>query len=552
MPNTLTEHHQFPDYSRHEIQLELDQILSSKHFSRSSVLTNFLKFIVEQTLEGNTDNLKEYTIAVSALGKSEDFNPQIDAIIRIHAGRLRRLLNEYYTGPGIDSKLRIEVIKGSYVPVFRKHVSIEIEPETSTDLTSIIKPVSVKVDAPVISSRSKLTLAILPFRNLCPDNEYQFFVDGFGEELTRIFSSSEDISVVAHFSTRKYHNNFEDARVIGSDLGVHYLIMGSVKRSSTEIRVSVCLVETMNGIQIWSKDYAHNLEKDRIMEIQDQIDQDVFAILSGQYGFLVRDTMKMVEKEMKQDLQSFDAILWNYFSQQTHSIEDSMSSRRALEKALLHDPNNVMCLVVLADNYLFSYSLGYENIEDPVNEAYKLLKKAIKLAPNSQYAHMIYGWVNVYLGRKDEAIEALEFATQLGPPSSSDKGDLGFGFTCIGEYDRGLGFLNEALKLNPYCPWWYYVGFFCNYYHRKDYTKALDYAYKINVSEDVYLSPLLITAALGELGELQEAQPHVATLNEKFTDIKTNLEAILGSFLLDKSLISNIIKAVKKAGVSFP
>ena len=119
MQSEQKENLSLPGNSKKEVIGELGRILASDLFSRSPVLSNFLKFIVEETLEGNTDALKEYTIAVSALGKSHDFNPQTDAIVRIHAGRLRRLLNEYYAGPGAADSLKIEVVKGTYVPVFR-------------------------------------------------------------------------------------------------------------------------------------------------------------------------------------------------------------------------------------------------------------------------------------------------------------------------------------------------------------------------------------------------------------------------------------------------
>lgn len=200
------------DYSRKEIIEELNHILSSPLFSRSVVLTNFLKFIVEETLNGKTEGLKEYTIAVNALGKPSDFNPQIDAIVRIHAGRLRRLLKEYYDDLGKFDTIKIEVVKGTYVPIFRTNFI----PEKKSDV-SIGK-------MPNQFSRAKLTLAVLPFRNLCPNGEYQFFADGFGEELTRTFSNFQDIAVVAHHSTRIYASNHADVRIIGSDLGVHYLI----------------------------------------------------------------------------------------------------------------------------------------------------------------------------------------------------------------------------------------------------------------------------------------------------------------------------------------
>ncbi|MCK9452666.1 MAG: hypothetical protein M0Q90_13310 [Bacteroidales bacterium] len=542
MTPNLPEKHLLPDYSKKEILDELDRILTSDLFSRSSVLTNFLKYIVEETLKGNNEELKEYNIAVNALGKSDDFNPQIDAIVRIHAGRLRRLLNEYYMGPGIKDPINIGVVKGTYVPVFRPHLinksKTETENETKTET-------NVNTNQ-VVFSRSKLTLAVLPFRNLCQDGEYQFFVDGFGEELTRIFSTFEDIAIVAHHSTLRYANTFEDIRVIGSDLGVHYLLNGSVKRSDKQIRVSVGLLETMNGTQIWSKTYTHDLDKDEFIAIQDQIDEDIFSVLSGQYGFILHNTMSVIQHEMDTNLQTFDAILWNYYAQKTHSIKDCQKSRKALEKALQNDPNNVMCLVVLGDTYLFTHSLGYPNIKDPINEAVKLIKKAIRLAPLSQYAYLIYGWANIYLGNKEEAINALDYSIELGPPSASFNGQLGFALACVGDYKRAKALLHESLALNPYCPWWYYMGFFFVYYQNHKYKEALMYAQKIHVSEDVFVEPLFKAAAMGQLGLIEEAKTHVEILTKKFADILPNLN----TFLLDKTLIDEIIEGAKKAGLT--
>ena len=546
MPDNIAENHILPHYSKQEILEELDRVLSSELFSRSAVLSNFLKFIVTETLDGNTDGLKEYTIAVSAMGKPADFDPQSNAIIRINAGRLRRLLNDYYSGPGISSTIKIEVIKGTYVPVFRPH-GIKI---SSTEIQS--ETISPILTNGVRFSRSKLTLAILPFRNLLPDNDYQFFVDGFGEELTRIFSTSEDIAVVAHYSTLKYATHIEDIRIIGADLGVHYVIMGSVKRSATKIRVSVGLVETMNGMQIWSKEYTHNLEKDKTIDIQDQINEDIFAILSGHYGFIVSDTIRLVENEMKQNLQTFDAILWYNLTQITHSEAECKTCRQALEKVLQNDPNNVMCLIILADLYLCSYSFGYTTIDDPINEALKLIKKALRLAPMSQFGNLILGWANIYLGKKDEAIQALEYSMQIAPPSPSIKGTLGFAFACSGEYSRAQTLLNEALDLNPYCPWWYYMGFFFVYYQNEKYEDALKYTQKMNASEDVYLVPLLKMAAKGQLGMIVEAQAEASHLNETFPDILSNLKMYLKTFLLDEALIDKIILGARKTGLSIP
>ncbi len=525
-------------YSKNEVLEELGRILSSDSFSHSAVLSSFLKFVVEETLEGNTDGLKEYTIGVSALGKTADFNPQIDAIVRIHAGRLRRLLKEYYEGPGLTDPIRIEVVKGTYVPVFRPQLLNKVNGKADENIKT------------TPYTRSKLTLAVLPFRNLCADGSYQFFVDGFGEELTRIFSICQDIAVIAHHSTRKYALAPVDMREIGVELGAHYLINGTVRRSSEEIRVNVALVETLNGRQVWSKVYTHVLEEDKIMDIQDEINDNVFAILSGHYGFIVRHIMNAAQSTKKLDLMSFDAILWIYYAQMTHSLEAFQLTREALEKALQHEPNNVTCLAMLGDLYLDSYTLGFPTVEDPVSEAYQLISKAIKIDPLSQYAQLIFAWVNIYMHRKKEAIEAMDYCLQLGPPSASLNGALGFGMACAGEYKRGYALLKQSLDLNPYCPWWYYMGFFFVHYDSGHYHEALTCAQKMDASDDVFLKPLLIAAALGQLGLKAEAQAEIEILKQQFQEIIPNMKMHLGTLLLDDELINAIIKGIKKAGLS--
>ncbi|WP_439487795.1 hypothetical protein [Algoriphagus sp.] len=341
MTGPLTENLIKKEFSNEEILNELSLILSSDLFSNSFVLSNFLSYIVKETLEGNAQAIKEYTIGVCALGKPEDFNPQVDALVRIHAGRLRRQLNEYYAGLGIDDSILIEVVKGTYVPVFRsKAQDSKVEDQQNQ----------------FQYKRSKLTLAILPFRNLCPENQFQFFVDGFGEELTRIFSAWPDIDVIAHHSARKLNENSADQLHIGQNLGAHYLICGTVMRISNDIRISVGLSESLSGRQIWTKTYSEKLDMDKVMDIQDQINDDIFAILSGNYGFIIRNAMNASNSPQQLNLESFDAILWNYHAQMTHCVQACLHTRQMLEKALLKDPKNVMCLVVLGDLYLFCHT----------------------------------------------------------------------------------------------------------------------------------------------------------------------------------------------------
>ena len=141
---------------------------------------------------------------------------------------------------------------------------------------------------------------------------------------------------------------------------------------------------------------------------------------------------------------------------------------------------------------------------------------------------------------------------QLAPPSPTTMGAIGFAFACAGEYKLSEPLLQKALDLNPYCPWWYYMGFFFGYYSSGKYEQALLYTQKMSASEDVYLIPLLMTAAKGQLNMIVDAQTEVSRLNEKFPDIIASLKIYLSAFMLDEHLIDEIINGAKKAGVIIP
>lgn len=271
-----------PGCSSQEVMTQLRVILSHEMFSNSPVLSNFLKFIVEETLAGNLNSLKEYTIGVSGLGKKSDFDPQMDAIVRIHAGRLRRLIAEYYAGPGIQDEISIEVAKGSYVPVFRRR---PLKAKSSNALFPLkTEPKHVEI--------SKIMVAILPFRNLCEFRDKQFFVDGLGEEFTRVFSTSQEFAVIGHHSTLKLFLQKASLQTIGLKLHVQYVITGAVMLSQNHLRVNIGLTETNTSTQIWSKLFDHESDSD-LLGVQRQVAEAVYALLGGQVGFIVSHSLRV-------------------------------------------------------------------------------------------------------------------------------------------------------------------------------------------------------------------------------------------------------------------
>ena len=139
-------------FSVEEVNLQAQRILQQVTFRNSPTLSSFLNFIISETVQGRQQQIKEYTIALNVLNRSRDFKPQEDAVVRIHAGRLRRALNDYYITQGINDPIIIQIPKGSYVPEFR-----------AADKSEPIAPLIPLPDQERYSSNSSRT----PFQIIC-------------------------------------------------------------------------------------------------------------------------------------------------------------------------------------------------------------------------------------------------------------------------------------------------------------------------------------------------------------------------------------------------
>ncbi len=154
-------------FTRAQIAEQVNKISKSSILKNSPVLCQFLHFVVDETLEGNGERIKEYTIGTKVLGRKSDFDPQLDAIVRIHAGRLRRALNEFYSNEGKDDTMHISIPKGGYTPNFTNNgQSGNLAASRETN--------------PPDKSR-KPVLAVMPFRNISHNSSHDFFCEEVGE-----------------------------------------------------------------------------------------------------------------------------------------------------------------------------------------------------------------------------------------------------------------------------------------------------------------------------------------------------------------------------------
>lgn len=299
-----------------DIRQQLEKILASSEFQNSPMLRDFLRFVVEKTLSGRAQEIKGYTVATEVLGRKADFDAGKDTIVRIQGGRLRRALELYYLTAGRQDPIRIDIPKGTYVPVFHLTAGKESGTEVST----------AALDEAVLTQPPGPSVAVLPLINLTGDRRQEFFADGLAEEITNELARYQDLRVIAFQSTLRWKGAKPDAREVGRDLNIRFLLEGSIRKEARLIKIMVRLVDTLNGLQVWGEQYQRQLRPDKLIALQEEIAQIVAAKIGSEYGIIPRNLSKESRKKPPISLSTYEAFLCFYHHDFAEGFPTSSSS----------------------------------------------------------------------------------------------------------------------------------------------------------------------------------------------------------------------------------
>jgi TolB-like protein len=242
-----------PRFTEDAIEQQLGRIFLHPDFSNSEILRKFLSFVVRETCSGNANRLKEYTIAVKALEKPTNFNPQINCIVRIHAGRLRKALTQYYNEMDLNDEIIIGLPKGKYVPVFM-------------DRQQWLRKKR---------SRELPTFAILPFHCTTGGDRASSFIDNLCLQICSELSQMKEISVIGYQAIKSLASKSADLSELATLLHFDHIICGGLQYSDKKIRVNIQVIECNTYQQIWSKIFECNTADSSLFDIQDEICRDI-------------------------------------------------------------------------------------------------------------------------------------------------------------------------------------------------------------------------------------------------------------------------------------
>jgi TolB-like protein len=206
-----------------------EKIITSKAFSGSEFLKRLLKMLITKVLRGEAHEIKEYSLAVEVFGR-ENFDPRIDTIVRVQARRLRLKLQKYYSSEGQYDAVRIDIPKGSYVPVI-SHV-------------------------PTPASGDRCRIAVLPFLDHSnPDTADLTFADAVTETLISALTLTGNFNVIGRTSVLTFKQGFRDVRNIGKRLNVDVILEGSIQRSASLFHVNARLANVSTGFILWTNTF---------------------------------------------------------------------------------------------------------------------------------------------------------------------------------------------------------------------------------------------------------------------------------------------------------
>ena len=524
----------------------LQRIAASRTFARAERATRLLRYVVETAVAGRAGEIKEYTLALEVFERA-GYDPKIDSLVRVEAGKLRGLLAKYYEGEGRDDPVRIEIPTGGYAPVFHEARPMRVM-RRRVRLLAAAAGLCVVLGAATwwrwgsparLPPPSKpLPIAVLPFLDMTPSQDQQALCDGLTEELITALAGMEGLRVAARTSVFQYRGHEKDVRRIGEDLKVQAVLEGSVRREGARIRVTAQLINTEDGFHLWSDtydgDFPSNIEIQR--EITDRVSRSFRNQLHRMLRALVRQRPKSQEA-------------WQYYLRgayhQGHS--EPANAVEFFRTATAADPGYALAWAGLANALVVVADWRDGRPADVLPQAAQAARRAVEIDPSLAEAQQAAGRVKFFYERDwagaerafrrageldpahwesrwdyarllltsrrrfPEAIEQLERAMAIDPAKSLVRDTLAGAYIKAREYDQAIPHLEACLRMVRRSPA-PHVQYGLIAMGRGDYAEALR---RFEEAAEIRRSTWVlgfVGAAQARLGRREEAQKVIVEL----------------------------------------
>jgi TolB-like protein len=392
----------------------------------------------------------------------------------------------------------------------------------------------------------KPSIAVLPFTNMSGDSDQEYFSDGITEDIITALSRLRWFFVIARNSTFAYKGQGVDVRQVGRDLGVRYILEGSVRKSGQRVRISGQLMDAITGNHIWAERYDRELSD--IFALQDEITASVTTAIEPK--LLAAEGIR-VETRSIDDLDAWDLVARALSHFWKLSAAESEIAITILGQAVERHPNYAPAHSMLAFALLVSAHMGWIPAGGDRELAERLARRAVELDESDPWAHMALGYLAFAARRTDEAVRRFRVAIDLNPNFAAAYGYVGWVLAHDGQSDEAIKNLRQAIRMSPRDPFnvFFLAGFAAAHYLAGRYAEAADWA-----EQAVQLRPghlgarRKLCASLAQAGRIEEAKTVMNTLRQLQPDI--SIAWVKQSVPYTSGPMEHFLAGLRKAGLT--
>jgi len=567
--------------NKEDVLSALDRILAAEEFRKSERATAFLRYVVTQDLEGNQQNLQGTTIAQDVFGRDESFDANSDPIVRVQAGRVRKLLETYYAVTGKEDPVRITIPKGGYAPQYEVRA---VEPTARLNESPPAKPDSaaptwrraVTHPPTVIIGLLLAALLVASLPRIVGDtttrdafvapNGPKVYVAQFGyvgePNLEKLLKTGFQIELIDRLSRfRELFVYGPDAPYQADPSGViqdgeeqriipDFVLSGTIEHVSDRISITGQLVETGTSSVIWSQKFttvmANPLE---IAELKSSIAGEVAASLGQPYGVIQTHLGQKLAGAPELTFNDYVCVLRFYEYARAKTATGHRRMRDCLERAVKISPDFSFGWAALSwiygdeVRYGFNPRVGDASADE---RSLRAAEQAVATDPFNAMAHQYLGEAHILRGDVQAYLRATRRALELNPNDSETLAGFAWNMALISNSSEARQMAEKAIELNPGHPPWYHGGLAIHFYRAGDFDQAHFHAERFKADGSA-LSHILLIGACSRTGHEAQSAESWTKLRQSYPDVADDPAQTLRTRQFPEELIEKLVNDIEKA-----
>ncbi|MEE8171448.1 MAG: adenylate/guanylate cyclase domain-containing protein [Alphaproteobacteria bacterium] len=308
-----------------------------------------------------------------------------------------------------------------------------------------------KSGAAALELPNRPSIAVLPFENMNKDPEQDYFSDGITDDLITELSRLPDLFVISRNSVFTYKGKAAKVQDIAKELGVRYVLEGSVRKAGERVRITAQLIDAETGHHSWAERYDRELQD--IFAVQDEITQTIVGVLAGK---IAAEEIARAARKPTESLEAYDWFLRAYDAFLRFQKDEKEEARGMIGKALELDPKYARAYTLLGWSHLQDVFMGWS--DDPVQSlttSFEMAQKALSLDASDNWSHWVIGACLLFQRQHDKSLAAYHRAVDLRPNDADVLAHLSVPLIFVDQTEQALAVVKKAMRLNPHCPWWY-------------------------------------------------------------------------------------------------